>query len=124
MSPMAHCLRGHIYGAVVFFDGFIAFFVVAFSPGPNGAPRLVEGLRFLDGIGVARWAGFLILFFSVFGLSVGCSELTRWGYRRLIPAGCPQCGGKAYGRHDETVTYRCQSCGHVTDTGIREGVEL
>jgi hypothetical protein len=123
MSPMAHYLRGRACGRGVFFGGFFAFLVVAFIPGREGAPTVLGALRLLACLGVPDWLGFPVLFFVAFGLSVAGAELTRWAFRRLVPAQCPQCGGKAYGQGTAPVTYGCRGCGYSLDTGIREGEE-
>jgi hypothetical protein len=120
MDPRAHYLQGFACGAVVFFGGFFAFALGAFVPFYGEAPVL---LRLCDRYGVPIGLGFFGLFFAIGGLSVGGAELTRWAFRRWVPAQCPQCGGQAYGRATTPVTYVCRRCGHTHDTGIREGVE-
>ena len=117
---MAHYLRGFACGGVVFFGGFFAFAFAGFVPINGEAPVL---LRLLARLGVPGGLGFIVLFFTASGLSVGGAELTRWAFQRLMPAHCPQCGGPAYGRASVPVTYVCRRCGHTHDTGIREGEE-
>jgi hypothetical protein len=117
---MAHYLRGFGCGGVVFFGGFLAFAFAAFVPINGEAPVL---LRLCAHYGVPSELGFFVLFFTTFGLSVGGAELTRWAFRWLVPAHCPQCGGQAYGKSTAPVTYVCRRCGHTHDTGIREGEE-
>jgi hypothetical protein len=39
----------------------------------------------------------------------------------FVPARCGYCGGAAWLRLGETLTYHCNSCGFITDTGISEG---
>jgi hypothetical protein len=120
MNPRAHYFRGFACGGVVFFGGLFAFALVAFVPFNGEAPVL---LRLCDRWGVPSVLGFFGLFFATCGLSVGGAELTRWAFRQLVPARCPQCGGQAYGRGTAPVTYVCRCCGHIHDTGIREGEE-
>jgi hypothetical protein len=120
MNPREHYLRGFACGAIVFFGGCFAFAFAAFVPINGEAPLL---LRLCDRYGVSSGWGFVVLFFITGGLSVGAAELTRWAFRRLVPAHCPQCGGRAYGRGRAPVTYLCRDCGHTHDTGIREGEE-
>jgi hypothetical protein len=120
MDPRAHYLRGFACGAVVFFGGFLLFAFAAFVP-LNGEPPIL--LRLCAYLGVSSGWGFILVFFLTFAVSVGGAELTRWAFRRFVPACCPQCGGKAYGKATTPVTYVCRACGHTHDTGIREGVE-
>jgi hypothetical protein len=120
---MAHYLRGLVYGGVVFLGGGGAVMVVAFLPGPDGAPNAVRGLRLLANVGIPEWLGYVVGFFALFGLLVTCAELTRWAYRRLVPARCPECGGETYGQGRAPVIYLCRDCGHRHDTGICEGEE-
>jgi len=123
VSPMTHYLRGFTCGGVVFFGGFAAFVVAAVVPVGDGAPLVLSGLRLLADVGVPEWLGFPVLFFAAFALSAGVAELTRWAFRRLVPAHCPRCGGEAYGRGTAPVAYVCRRCNHYHDTGIREGEE-
>ena len=118
MKPIGHYFRGFAWGGLVFFGGFFAFAFAAFVPINGEAPVL---LRLCTRYGVPGGLGFFVMFFATFGLSVGGAELTRWVFRRLVPAQCPQCGGESYGRATTPVTYVCQRCGHTHDTGIREG---
>jgi hypothetical protein len=120
MTPMAHYLRGLAYGGVVFFGGFFAFAFAAFLPINGEAPVL---LRLLARSVVPGELGFIVLFFTAFGLSVAGAEKTRWLFGQLVPADCPQCGGHVYGKGRAPVTYVCRCCGHIHDTGIREGEE-
>ena len=123
MTPLAHYLRGFTYGGLVFFAGFVVLVIFALVPFSNGLPFVLCCLKFLAEHGIPGWLTFPVLFFISFGISVLCAELTRWAYRRLVPASCPECGGQAYGEGRWPVLYVCADCGHVHDTGIREGEE-
>jgi len=120
MTPMAHYLRGFSYGGAVFFGGFFVFVFIAFAPLHNGSPLVLTWLTFLTQHGIPDWLAFPVLFFISFGISAFCAESTRWAYRRLVPAACPECGGQAYGEGRWPVLYVCVVCGHIHDTGIRE----
>jgi hypothetical protein len=126
VTPRAHYFRGFWLGSLVFFGGFVVLAVAVFVPMPNNLPIALQGVQLLTRQGVPdwlAWLGFLALAIATFGLSVGGAEFTRWAFRRLVPAECPQCGGNAYGQGSWPVTYVCRCCGHVHDTGIREGEE-
>jgi hypothetical protein len=47
--------------------------------------------------------------------------LPRAVFRWLVPARCGRCGGLAYRQGSRPITYACRACGHVHDTGVREG---
>ncbi len=44
--------------------------------------------------------------------------LALWAHMRLVPARCPECGGKAYLKRskDKLFYYECQKCGRVGNT--------
>jgi hypothetical protein len=123
VTPRAHYYRGFALGGVIFFSVPVAFVVTTFIPVQNRAPITIQLVQFLARHGLPEWLGFATLFFGAFGLSVGGAEFTRWAFRRLVPAQCPQCGENAYGQGRWPVIYVCRSCGHTHDTGIREGEE-
>ena len=68
-----------------------------------------------------RWY-FTVLFFGSFLLG---SFLLRLAFRNLIPAKCPQCGGRAvlnwWGR---PMTYRCESCRRIYSNRVKEGISF
>lgn len=53
--------------------------------------------------------------------AVAGMALPRAVFRRLVRARCGQCGGRADPRDGRPITYVCRSCGHVHDTGVRDG---
>jgi hypothetical protein len=94
-----------------------AIAVMAFVPSPHGEPPR------------AKFA----LFFGAFILG---AIIPRLVFKYLVPAKCPQCGGRAFfsslrqsqrspifgGRRGaRNIVYRCKECGHVHVTGVQEG---
>jgi hypothetical protein len=118
VNPTAHYLWGHVYGQVAFSVGFIALLAATLVPGWGDEPPMPRGVRLLADLGVPLGLCFPALFFGAAALAVGAGGLTRWAFRRLVPAHCPRCGGRAYGQGDAPVTYLCWGCGHRHDTGL------
>ncbi len=54
-------------------------------------------------------AGFLVMF-SV-----------RILFRRLFPASCKKCGGRAFCKGSRPIYFECADCEHIHDTGWCEG---
>jgi hypothetical protein len=53
--------------------------------------------------------------------AVAGMALPRAVFRSLVRARCAQCGGPADRRDGRPITYVCRLCGHVHDTGVRDG---
>jgi len=71
-----------------------------------------------------------------FGAFILGALIPRLVFKYLVPAKCPQCGGRAFfaslrqsqrspifggRRGGRTIVYRCKECGHVHVTGVQEG---
>lgn len=86
------------------------------------------GFLFAAGVIVALWGSgslgeslWLTALIGMGLISVGVG-FPRFIFRRILPARCPEtdCDGRSFPEGKDPITYRCQTCGHVTETAIFE----
>jgi Zn ribbon nucleic-acid-binding protein len=121
MSPRDHYTRAVWLGGGVFFGSGISLFALGAAPLFGGVPNVLWCVKHLEVIGVPAWLGFFLLLFAYFAVIITAAEMTRWAFRRIYAARCPECGAElAYWQPGETVVYVCRGCGHRNDLGFRD----